>query len=71
MVEFCTQCGTSLPKGDLTFRKGALFTSPDYTCPHCGKPANPNVPGDHVHPAPEPTPDKDVVFRKGEAKSEG
>ena len=41
MVEFWTICGTSLPKGDLTVKAGRLFTSHDYTCPSCGKLANP------------------------------
>ena len=27
MVEFCTICGTSLPKGDLTVKGGDIFTS--------------------------------------------
>ena len=30
MVEFCTVCGTSLPKGDLTVKGGKVFTSHDY-----------------------------------------
>jgi len=41
MVEFCTNCGTSLPKGDLTIKGGELFTSYDYTCPTCKNTANP------------------------------
>jgi hypothetical protein len=68
MVEFCTVCGTSLPKGDLTFKGGKLFTSHDYTCPSCNQPANPDK-----SPAPEPEdpdPARDIVFRKGEANLE-
>lgn len=62
MVEFCTVCGTSLPKGDVTIREGKLFTSPDYSCPSCGKPANP---AKDVRGEEEPSPDKDLVFKKG------
>ena len=67
MVEFCTVCGTSLPKGDLTIRGGKLFTSHDYDCPSCGKTANP-APAEVE--APQAEPDHDLVFRKGEVKSE-
>ena len=42
MVEFCTACGTSLPKGDLTVKGGQIFTSHDYDCPSCHKTANPD-----------------------------
>ena len=45
MVEFCTICGTSLPKGDLTVKGGSIFTSHDYNCPSCGKTANPSKGG--------------------------
>jgi hypothetical protein len=64
MVEFCTVCGTSLPKGDLTIRKGKLFTSHDYTCPSCNQIANP----DKSPPAAEedPNPEQDLVFKKGQ-----
>ena len=65
MVEFCTVCGTSLPKGDLSFKGGKMFTSHDYPCPSCGKPANPG----HTHAAPEApeaSPDQDLVFKKGQ-----
>jgi hypothetical protein len=68
MVEFCTICGTSLPKGDLTVRAGSIFTSHDYNCPSCGKTANPSKGGDAD--APEITPDSDLVFKKGGVKSE-
>ena len=67
MVEFCTVCGTSLPKGDLTIKGGKLFTSHDYDCPSCGKTANP---GPAETPAAEAEPDHDLIFRKGEVKSE-
>lgn len=67
MVEFCTVCGTSLPKGDLTVKGGKLFTSHDYDCPSCGKTANP-APSEADRPQAEP--DHDLVFRKGEVKSE-
>jgi hypothetical protein len=68
MVEFCTLCGTSLPKGDLTFKGGKLFTSHDYDCPSCGKTANP---GPAAQPAaPEAAPERDLVFKKGAVKSE-
>jgi hypothetical protein len=65
MVEFCTVCGTSLPKGDLSFKGGKMFTSHDYPCPSCGKIANPG----HSHEndaAPEPSPERDIVFKKGQ-----
>ena len=68
MVEFCTTCGTSLPKGDLTVKAGAVFTSHDYTCPSCGKPANPEKPHDHEDVEAES--DRDLVFKKGSVKSE-
>ncbi len=68
MVEFCTSCGTSLPKGDLTIRGGELFTSHDYNCPSCGKIANPG-PAAQDGP-PEAQPERDLVFKKGAVKSE-
>ena len=70
MVEFCTACGTSLPKGDLTFRQGKMFTSSDYLCPHCGKTANPTPPGEPAGPAPEATAESDLVIRKGKAETQ-
>ncbi len=69
MVEFCGACGTSLPKGDVTIKKGKLFTSPDYTCPSCGKQANANGPG-KAEVEIEPDPDKDIVIKKGKANRE-
>ncbi|MBI4565613.1 MAG: hypothetical protein HY716_13040 [Planctomycetes bacterium] len=63
MVEFCVQCGGSLPKGDLTVRNREIFTSPDYVCPHCRKLANPKK-VEAAEP-PEPAPGKDLVFRQG------
>lgn len=68
MVEFCTLCGTSLPKGDLTVRGGKLFTSHDYDCPSCHKRANPAAVEEQE--APEVEVDKDLVFRQGEVKPE-
>jgi len=68
MVEFCTVCGTSLPKGDLTVKGGFIFTSHDYSCPSCHKPANPDK--EHKHDKPEAEPDHDLVFKKGIVKSE-
>ncbi len=69
MVEFCTTCGTSLPKGDLTVKGGKIFTSHDYDCPSCGNAANPAK-----SPAPEaavePEPERDLVFKKGSVRSE-
>ena len=70
MVEFCTLCGTSLPKGDLSFKKGKLFTSPDYICPHCGKAANPNAPETHRHENPPPSAEKDLIIKKGQTTLE-
>jgi len=67
MVEFCTVCGTSLPKGDLTVKSGSVYTSPDYTCPSCGKTANPSTTED-ASPA-EISADSDLVFRKGDVSS--
>jgi uncharacterized Zn finger protein (UPF0148 family) len=69
MVEFCTSCGTSLPKGDLTVKSGKIFTSHDYDCPSCGKTANPakeNASGEAV----DPDPDREIVFKKGTVTSE-
>jgi hypothetical protein len=68
MVEFCTICGTSLPKGDLTVKAGRLFTSHDYTCPSCGKLANPAKAQEEK--APEAEPDRDLIFKKGSVRSE-
>ena len=68
MVEFCTVCGTSLPKGDLTVKGGKVFTSHDYDCPSCHKPANPDK--NESSGASEPSPDQDLVFKKGIVKSE-
>jgi hypothetical protein len=68
MVEFCTVCGTSLPKGDLTVKGGSIFTSHDYSCPSCGKPANPDKVHEHDHGEVES--DRDLVFKKGNVKSE-
>ena len=68
MVEFCTGCGTSLPKGDLTFLKGKMFTSSDYDCPSCGNQANPAK--EKGAETPEPAPEQDLVFKKGEVKGE-
>lgn len=67
MVEFCTACGTSLPKGDVTIRGGKLFTSHDYECPSCHQTANPAPPETDE---PQAEPDRDLVFRKGEVKPE-
>ena len=68
MVEFCTVCGTSLPKGDLTVKGGFIFTSHDYSCPSCHKPANPDK--GPVIEKPEAAPERDLVFKKGIVKSE-
>lgn len=68
MVEFCTICGTSLPKGDLTVKGGSIFTSHDYSCPSCGKTANPAKDGSES--VPEISVDNDLVFKKGDVKSE-
>lgn len=68
MVEFCTLCGTSLPKGDLTIKGGKLFTSHDYDCPSCGKTANPAPAAPAAEP--EAAPERDLVFKKGSVKSE-
>lgn len=64
MVEFCTVCGTSLPKGDLSFKGGKMFTSPDYNCPSCGKTANPAR--DAERSTPEASSEQDLVFKKGQ-----
>ncbi len=69
MVEFCTACGTSLPKGDLTVKGGKVFTSHDYDCPSCHKPANPDK-SPAAAGGPEPSPEQDLVFKKGTVKSE-
>jgi hypothetical protein len=68
MVEFCTVCGTSLPKGDLTVKGGKVFTSHDYDCPSCHKPANPEKAATSEEP--EAAPERDLVFKKGIVKSE-
>lgn len=67
MVEFCGSCGTSLPKGDLTFQRGKMFTSPDYHCPSCGEVANPPK---EPEAAVDPSPESDLVFKKGEIGKE-
>jgi len=68
MVEFCTVCGTSLPKGDLTVKGGKVFTSPDYDCPSCHKPANPDK--SEASDKPDASLEQDLVFKKGIVKSE-
>lgn len=69
MVEFCTVCGASLPKGDLTFKRGKAYTSPDYVCPVCSSVANPGAEAEPAEP-PEPATDRDIVFRKGSVSTE-
>ena len=47
---------------------GNIFTSHDYDCRSCGKTANPDK-----SPAtgkPEPSPEHDLIFKKGHVKSE-
>ena len=68
MVEFCTVCGTSLPKGDLTVKGGKVFTSHDYDCPSCHKTANPDKAQEADKP--EASSERDLVFKKGTVKSE-
>ncbi len=68
MVEFCTACGTSLPKGDLTIRGGKLFTSHDYVCPTCRKPANPDKAPAKADP--EAGPEGDLIIKKGTVSRE-
>ena len=68
MVEFCTICGTSLPKGDLTVKGGKVFTSHDYDCPSCHNTANPDK--STASEKPEAGADRDLVFKKGVVKSE-
>ncbi|MHC4605673.1 MAG: hypothetical protein ACYTAF_01900 [Planctomycetota bacterium] len=63
MVEFCSACGTSLPGGDLSFRKGKMFTSPGFVCPSCKKSAGPAEGGEK--PIPEPEAGKVLVFKDG------
>jgi hypothetical protein len=67
-VEFCTECKESLPRGDLTIKEGRVYTSHDYICPHCGQQANPNRRIEK--PVPEPAPERDLVIREGEVRSE-
>jgi hypothetical protein len=68
MVEFCTICGTSLPKGDLTVKGGKVFTSHDYDCPSCHKTANPDK--SPAASAAEASTERDLIFKKGFVKSE-
>jgi hypothetical protein len=68
MVEFCTACGTSLPKGDLTVKGGEIFTSHDYDCPSCHQTANPDK--SESAEKPEAAPERDLIFKKGIVKSE-
>ncbi len=68
MVEFCANCGTSLPKGDMTVKGGKLFTSPDYPCPSCGQLANPEK--ESAASPPEPDPGRDLTFKGGKAETE-
>jgi len=70
MVEFCQQCGGSLARGDLTFWMGEMFTSGDYTCPFCGRLANPEGPKIEVDAPQAPDPDADIIFRRGKAESQ-
>ena len=63
MVEFCGACGTSLPKGDVTIRGGKLFTSHDYVCPTCHKPANPEKGAAKADP--EADAGSDLLIKKG------
>jgi hypothetical protein len=65
MVEFCTSCGTSLPKGDVSVKGGKLFTSPDYTCPSCGKLACPEKAS--AASEPDPTAERDIVIKGGKS----
>ncbi len=68
MVEFCTNCGGALPKGDLTVRGGELFTSHDYVCPHCRNTANPNK--ERKAAEPEADQDHDLVIKQGISNKE-
>jgi hypothetical protein len=68
MVEFCTNCGAALPKGDVTIRGGELFTSHDYVCPNCNNVANPLKGEKPVDP--EPDQDHDVVISDGNQQKE-
>jgi hypothetical protein len=67
MVEFCTSCGTSLPKGDLTVKGGQVFTSHDYNCPSCAKTANP---GKDAEDTTAEAGDRDLIFKKGIVRPE-
>jgi hypothetical protein len=49
-------------------RSGTVYTSHDYTCPSCGKTANPSKTEDAA--ASEISADSDLVFRKGEVSSD-
>ena len=69
MVEFCRQCAGSLARGDLTFWMGEMFTSGDYLCPLCEKPANPHAPKTEASLPEAPKPEQDLVFRKGRMES--
>ena len=69
MVEFCQQCGGSLARGDLTFWMGEMFTSGDYLCPLCQKPANPNAPKKEASHPEAPQAGQDLVFKKGRMES--
>ncbi len=68
MVEFCTNCGGALPKGDLTIKGGELFTSHDYVCPNCRNVANPDKAKKPV--APEPDTEHDLVIKQGTTNKE-
>lgn len=69
MVEFCQQCGGSLARGDLTFWMGEMFTSADYLCPLCEKPANPHAPKTEALRPLAPKPDEDLFFKQGRMES--
>jgi hypothetical protein len=59
-------CKSSLPKGDVTIAGGKSFTSYDYVCPFCHKPANP-AEASREASVPLPAEGQDVLIRNGDA----
>ncbi|OHB74587.1 MAG: hypothetical protein A2Z34_10850 [Planctomycetes bacterium RBG_16_59_8] len=70
MVEFCNNCGSSLPIGDLTIRGGEVFTSYNYQCPGCREMANPH-PSAALPDAADPVEEVDLIVRGGSVSPEG
>jgi hypothetical protein len=65
-VEFCKQCGASLPRADILIRDGQQTTGEDYECPKCKQPAGTSKTDQNI----EPQEDYDIIVKDGEVKTE-